>query len=897
MRNEADTKAELVEPKLKAAGWTDSRITREFFYQKNHVFTKGRLYLIGNETRRGQPRRVDYLLRYTEAFPIAVVEAEAEDKPPNAGLEQAKGYAQDLGVPFAYSTNGHGIVEYDFFTKSSQLRETFPKPGELWERWILNTGIKDISEPRKVAEARAIYHPGAAAYLSGNPLYYPYCPKSQCGKEPYYFQEVAVRRVIERVMKGQRRILLSMATGSGKTFVAFQICWKLKKSGWLDRLHPDRPGRILFLADRIVLRRQAYNEFSPFSDGTSDPRYIIEGHPPNLNREIYFGIYQTLWSEDELGYRLFEKFPKEFFALVIIDECHRSGFGTWREILDHFSTAIHLGMTATPKRSDNIDTYDYFCREELEEPVDLKDLSKGFWHPPAYQYSLGQGIEDGYLAPYKVHWVRTTIDKEGLHIYEAIEQGAEVFVPLGADLKEVYYTPQFEREITIPDRTKAMCAHLAGLLRRFGPMEKTMVFCVDMAHARLVAEELQNHFNYLGYDNYAVPIISEERNEGEVWLNAFAAPEKKTPVVATTAELLTTGVDVPPCRNIVFMKTLSSPVLFKQIVGRGSRLCEDIGKTWFRIIDYTGATRLFDEWDKPPSPPPEHPAQPFTAQLRGVVVHAESGVPLVGASVIARIGPNIQQGPILTDEDGSFHFTGLPQGSVTLIVRGHGFRQRQLKVETIANETVSVIVELKPETVPVEKIRVEGLEVTIADEALFTIEATGEQLSLSQYKDYTRGKVVTFVSQKVSGPSSPFSLRAIWVDPEKRNTFLDDLHKAGIHPEVLAIALGQPDADTFDVLSHIAFGRPLLTRSQRATAFRNRQQGFLQRYKEEARFIILELLEKYRLGGVEQIEPRIFSVFPFREMGGIVKINPLFGGPERLRLTLAEIRSRLYEEV
>lgn len=243
--------------------------------------------------RRGKAKKVDYLLCYSDGFPIAVVEAEPEEASPDAGLEQAKGYAQDLGLMFAFSTNGHRIVEYDFFTHQSRELEHFPTPHELWQRWALNTGLQ-TPQPGRVAEAPMVY---GNVQIFSNPLLHPYCPESLCGKRPYYFQEVAIREVLLRIMRGQRRILLTMATGTGKTFVAFQVVWKLIKSRWLQNRHPERPARVLFLADRIILRDQAYNTFSPFATGTSEPRFLIEGHPPNLNRDLYFGIYQTLESQ------------------------------------------------------------------------------------------------------------------------------------------------------------------------------------------------------------------------------------------------------------------------------------------------------------------------------------------------------------------------------------------------------------------------------------------------------------------------------------------------------------------------------------------------------------------------------------------------------------------------
>ncbi|NHM25926.1 DEAD/DEAH box helicase family protein [Desulfofundulus sp. TPOSR] len=886
--NEADTRARLIEPKLKVAGWTDQQVTREFYYNRDHQYTRGRIILVGDRVRRGKPRKVDYLLRVSESFPIAVVEAEAESKPPEAGLEQAKEYAMDLSLAFAYSTNGHQIIEYDFFTKSSRTLDSFPRPEELWQRWKLNTGLAAPKQER-VAEARASYHvPGAR--WEGNPLLYPYCPKSICGRSPFYFQEVAIREAIKRLMRGQRRVLLAMATGTGKTFVAFQIVWKLIKSGWLKLRHPERPARVLFLADRVVLRDQAYNVFSPFADGTSDPRYLIEGHPPNLNRDLYFGIYQTLWSPDEHGMRLFERFPANFFDLVIIDECHRSGWGTWREILDHFGSAIHLGMTATPKQDENVDTYAYFCTEEPEVAVDPEHPEHGTWRPPAFQYSLGRGIEDGFLATYKVHRVRTTLDKTGLHLQDAIEQGAEVFIPEEVEPREVYTTPQFEREITLPDRTRAMVQHLAKLMRRFGPMDKTMVFCVDTEHARLVARLLQDEFGpETGLDNYAVPIVSEEGEQARRWLEDFADSDKKSPVVATTAELLSTGVDVPACKNIVFMKTLSSPILFKQIIGRGSRIDQATEKYWFRIIDFAGATHLFDQWDRPAGPPPQSPVGPFTAILTGYVFHSQTGERIVGARISVRTGPNTQQGPILTDENGAFNFTHLPAGHLTVICSAPGFASRELRVETLADETVTVEVPLKPARKSAARIRVAGLEVTIADEAVFLIEETGQQLTLAEYRDYTRRHIVR------TAPTFQ-TLRAIWVDPLKRRAFLEDLRRQSIHPEVLAEVMDQSEADTFDLLAHLAFGALIRTRSERATAFHNREQAFIYGFGENARRVILELLEKYRVGGIEELQPEVFSLSPFREWGGAFTISRWFGTPQALRAAISEMQQRIYPE-
>lgn len=896
MYNEADTRANLIDPRLNRAGWTRSQVTREHFYRANVPYTAGRVILRGGEAERAEPRRIDYLLRYTDSFPIALVEAKEEGKPASSGLQQAKDYARDVGVAFAYATNGHEIIEWDAFSNMSHYVESFPKPDELWERWRLNTGLNDPPKredfQRRVGELRPIYHAEDAEARRRNPLLHPYAtPAVTRGKSPYYFQEAAIKEVLVRMMRGQRRILLTMATGTGKTFTAFQIVWKLVRSGWLRHKSDSGPGRVLFLADRVVLRNQAYNAFSPFAASDSDPRLLLESNSRlTLNRDLYFAIYQNLWAEVEGGQRLFERFPRDFFDLIIIDEAHRSGWGTWKEILDHFETAIHLGMTATPKQDENIDTYAYFCREE--EAVQGDNGRQ--MHRPAYSYSLGQGIEDGFLATYKVHWIRTNVDKEGLNIREALERGAELFVPEDVEVQAEYRTPQFEQAITLPDRIALMADHLAGLLRRFGPLQKTMVFCVDMAHAQEVARLLNNHFAELGYgDDYAVAIVSEEGETGRRRLQQFQDSDQKLPVVATTAELLSTGVDVPAVRNIVFMKTLNSPVLFKQIVGRGTRIDEDSGKLWFRIIDYTGATRLIDEaWDKPPtgerSDGDDEGKQ--TAVLAGVVRVADSEDVIQGASVAVAAGPNDQRGPILSDPQGRFRFERLPGSAVTLIVRGPGFRTRQMQVELTADETTMVEVELKPAGEQRRrKIEVTHLQVEIAEEATFIVDGRSEPMTLAEYVAHTRTKV-----RDLTG--SWDQLLAAWRADDERREMLERLAKASIYPEVLAEVLDQTEVDEVDILGHIAYEQELTTRYDRTLRLRMTSKAWLDGYDKPAREVLYALLGKYELGGVGQLsDARIFRVPPFRQMGEVRGVIGRFGGDvTQLRGALDELQRRLY---
>ncbi|MDI6810851.1 MAG: DEAD/DEAH box helicase family protein [archaeon] len=395
MLNEADTRAKLIDPVLHTSGWTEDKIVRDRY------ITPGRL--IDENGKRLSGKKPDYILLYEQSFPIAVAEAKEEGKSALEGVQQAKDYAETLGVLFAYSTNGHQIEEFDYTTNTQRTIDHFPRSEELLGRYLkyLHGEASRRVEPFMVAEKREQY----GKKINVSPLLYPY-HHLQGGKYPWYFQESAINKVIESILRDKRRILLAMATGSGKTYVAFQIVWKLLKSGYLHR--------VLYLADRNFLRNQAYNEFAPFEDA----RAIIEEGKAPKTREVYFSIYQAMYSGDERK-RLYKEYPRDFFDLIIIDECHRSGYGTWKEILDYFGNAIHLGMTATPKRSDNIDTYAYFG-------------------DPVYSYSMGQAIEDGFVAPFQIFRNFTNIDKDGLHIQDALYQGAQVFVPEEVDLKDRY---------------------------------------------------------------------------------------------------------------------------------------------------------------------------------------------------------------------------------------------------------------------------------------------------------------------------------------------------------------------------------------------------------------------------------------------------------------------------
>src|SRR5215469_16954274 len=541
---EADTCRKYVLPKLYASGWTDDHINEQ------RTFTDGRIVVAGNRTIRRPQKRVDYLLRYRPDFAIAVVEAKPSYKNIGDGLQQAKEYAQILGLKFAYSTNGHGIVEHDFTTGRDNDLESFPSPDELWQRLEAAEKI-----PKQVVER----------FLT------PYYHLS--GKTPRYYQEIAINRAVQAILQGKPRVLLTLATGTGKTVVAFQICWKLWNSRW-NRTGEYRRPRVLYLADRNVLVDDPKDKiFSPFGDA----RWKIEGEA-NKGREMYFATYQAI-AKDERRPGLYREYRPDFFDLIIIDECHRGSANdesNWRDILKHFEPAYQLGMTATPLRHDNRDTYLYFGN-------------------PLYTYSLRQGIDDGFLAPYRVHRIVTTADATGWRPTpgQLDRYGREI-------PDELYGTPEFERIIALKARTEAIARNLTEFMKKTDRFAKTIVFCVDQEHADEMRKQLNNLNSDLvqQYPDYVVRVVSDEGDIGRGHLSRFMELETSTPTIVTTSQMLTTGVDVQTCKNVALVRTITSMTEFKQIIGRGTRVRDDYGKMFFNILDYTGsATRLFADKD------------------------------------------------------------------------------------------------------------------------------------------------------------------------------------------------------------------------------------------------------------------------------------------------------------
>jgi type I restriction enzyme R subunit len=779
---EADTCRTYIVPKLHAAGWEDDTITEQ------RVITPGRIVPLGKKHTRQEPRRPDYILFLRKNYPIAVVEAKAEYRHPAQGMQQAIDYANILGLKFAYSSNGKGIVEHDFTTGTEKTLNDFPSPDELWQRL---RGKLELNDDKDATDSLTAYFEEVGS------------------KAARYYQTIAINRTVEAVIRGQKRILITMATGTGKTLVAFQIVWRLWKT--------KRKKRILYLADRNILIDQAKDRtFSPLGEAL----HKIQGEATK-SREVYFALYQALTGADDRP-PLYEKYPRDFFDLIIVDECHRGSArdeSNWHKILEYFDTAQQIGMTATPKREDNADTYAYFG-------------------DPIYTYSLKQGIEDGFLAPYRVLRVVLDVDAHGVQIDKGILDRFGREVPPG-----LYGTKDFERLISLLSRTEAVAAHLTSYLKSTNRFDKTIVFCVDQEHALDMRQALINANTDLTKANadYIVRVVSDEGKEGRGYLDEFSDPEEEMPVIVTTSQMLTTGVDAPTVRNIVLFKPISSMTDFKQIIGRGTRVLEEKNKLWFTIIDYTGATRLFYD--------PAFDGDPVRVTKQ--TVNAETG------EVIE--SEDSEDGTLKTDEQHT-----------------ESYRDQVLPPVSTLNE--------------LRKYYVDGVPVYVVGEQAFELDAEDNVLRTVNYTDYVRDHI-----RRVSPTAD--HLRNVWPLSDQREEVLKALAQRGIDVDHLAQITHQEAAEPLDLLLHVAFNAPLLTRRERAEKLRQTKPNFFNTYTPAARSILDELLDKYADIGPKELSnlTSTLKVPPIDQHGSVSEIAALFGGAEKLKAAVDRMQVLLYK--
>lgn len=768
--SEADTRAKLIDPKLKESLWDENFIVREYY------FTDGRKLLGNQRTKR---LFADYLLRYKN-INLAIIEAKKLGRHPTEGLQQAINYAEKLKIKFIYATNGEKIYEHSLITGKGDYTNKFPTPDELYNKCIDNqNNLKEklLSEP---------------FYLIGN-------------FKPRYYQEIAVQSVMNSLAEGKNRILLTMATGTGKTFISFQIASKLLKTNWnLD--NSSRKPRILFLADRNILADQAINTFNHFEKDlikiNGEEIKKRNGKVPT-NAYIFFAIYQAISEKENIG-GFYKEYPKDFFDLVIIDECHRGSAneeGSWRKILDHFSTAVHLGLTATPKRLDNVDTYNYFGK-------------------PIYEYSLKEGINDGFLSPYKVKRFTTSMDE---YIYKSGDK-----VLKGQLEKDVYVISDFDKNIILPERTELIAKTILGNINTF---DKTIVFCVDQDHALLMRDEINKHKS-ISDSNYCVRVTSDEKEIGKQLLERFQDNDKDIPVILTSSQMLTTGVDARNVRNIVLARTINSMVEFKQIIGRGTRVFD--GKDFFTVIDFTGATKLFydKEWDGIPDSEEETN---------------------VGDKVSARGAGNLPD------------------------------RKTIVNIEPYE-------IELKKEKLVVELGKGRSIEITNIETSY--LDENGIPLTATQFLK----KVVGFIPELFHSEQELREIWAKPETRENLLNNLSEIGLYKDQLETLKDIFQANDSDLFDVLAHIAFSKNIYSRKQRVEIVNRDSKFFEVYSNFKAKDFLKFILERYEKDGIEELKSdSLKNLIQLKNMGTPKDVGTLFGGVDKLKEAYYKLQENIYK--
>jgi len=779
--SERDICTKFIVPALVKSGWDLELQVRE-----EVSFTKGRIVVRGRLHTRGQARRADFVLYHRANLPLAVIEAKDNWHAIGAGMQQALGYADALDVPFVFSSNGDGFLFHDR-TGTGEMVETplsldqFPGPDELWRRYCQWKGLGD--EALQVVES-PYYDDGG-------------------GRAPRYYQANAINRTVEAVANGQDRILLVMATGTGKTYTAFQIIWRL----WKAR----QKKRILFLADRNILIDQTKNnDFKPFGAAMTK----IAKRQIDTSYEIYLSLYQAVTGVEEVK-NIYKQFSREFFDLVVIDECHRGSAAedsAWREILEYFSGATHIGLTATPKETKEVSSSTYFGE-------------------PVYSYTLKQGIEDGFLAPYKVVRIDFDVDLQGWRPPKGMRDKNGVLIE-----DRIYNLQDMDRQLVIEARTYLVAQKVTEFLSATEPYQKTIVFCDDVDHAERMRQALVNLNPLRVAENrkYVMRITGDD-NEGKAELDNFIDPEKRYPVIATTSKLMTTGVDAQTCKLIVLDQHIKSMTEFKQIIGRGTRINEDYGKYWFTIMDFKKATELFADpgFDGDPEviynpTPDESPVPPDIIDGND---GGEPGDPLGGGD-----------GLIPDDEEG----------------------RRRIKY----------VIDKLPVSVVAERVQYYGPDGKLITESL---------------RDYTRERVLgQFTSL------GDFLRR--WNDASQKKAIIDELTSLGVLWEPLAEEVELKSGkvlDPFDLICHVAFDQPPLSRRERAENVRKR--NYFAKYGGVARQVLEGLLDKYADTGVEHIEDiKILQLDPFRRLGSPMELVKEFGDRESYMKAVGELEDELY---
>ena len=801
--SEADIEAKYITPAIINAGWNEhTQIGRQIY------FTNGRIYVNGRVTARGKRKFADYILYYKPNIPIAIVESKDNNHSVSSGMQQALNYSNILDIPFVFSSNGDGFRFHDKTVADGDIERDlplneFPSPEELWIKYKKYKGITEETAEKAISQD---YH---------------FDTNSTSTRTPRYYQQIAINRTVEAIAKGESRILLVMATGTGKTYTAFQIAYRLWKS--------KTKQRILFLADRTALVDQTLRgDFRHFKNAMTVIKkkvVNVDGKDTLVSNkkrgidssdkayDIFLGLYQGLSNSDPEVDDAFRDFSPDFFDLIIVDECHRGSAkedSKWREILKYFSSATHLGMTATPKETADVSNIDYFGE-------------------PIYTYSLKQGIDDGFLAPYKVIKVTLDVDAEGWRPPKGYKDKS------GNDVEDrIYNQTDFDRNIVIDERRKLVAQKITDFLRKNGRLSnKTIVFCVDIEHAEGMRTALANaNADLVSKNSKYVMRITGDNDEGKNELDNFINPEETYPVIATTSKLMTTGVDAQTCKLIVLDSRIESMTEFKQIIGRGTRINEEYGKTYFTIMDFRNATDKFadSEFDDDPVK---------------VMVNKENE-PLPAEDDDFSEEPIIEDGEVIEFPD----------------------------ISLIEHE----------EKTKKEKIRVDGVDVTIINERVQYLGSDGKIITES-LRDYTRKSV----SRKYPDIDS---FCATWFKSATKRAVVEELEAQGVFFDALKEEVGR-DFDPFDLVCHIAYDAKPLTRRERAENVKKR--NYFTKYSDMAQAVIKSLLDKYADDGLLSIESLdVLRLDPLSQLGTTIELVQAFGGKEGYIKALEELEQELY---
>ena len=809
--SERDICTKFITPALKNAGWDiDKQVLEEVF------FTDGKIYVRGKLTARGDRKRADYILYYQDN-PVAVIEAKDNKHSIRSGIQQALGYATTLDIPCVFSSNGDGFLFHDRTVNDTTIEtelslDEFPSPEALWEKY---KKYKNIATPTGEKVALQKY------FSDGS------------GRKPRYYQQIAVNRTVEAISNGQNRIILVMATGTGKTYTAFQIIYRLWKS--------RTKKRILFLADRTALVDQTRKgDFKHFRDKMTiiKKKVITNGHGKdelvsNKKRgidtadkayEVFLGLYQGLTNNEPGIEDAYKDFSPDFFDLIIIDECHRGSANedsAWREILTYFNQATHIGLTATPRETKETSNTEYFGE-------------------PVYTYSLKQGIDDGFLAPYKVIRVALNVDTEGYRPQQGKtdKEGNEIE-------DRIYNRKDFDKKLVIDERTDIIAQKVTEYLKGLDRYAKTIIFCVDIDHAERMRNAIAKHNADLVSENYKyVMQITGDNEEGKRELDNFINPEEKYPVIATTSELMTTGVDAQTCKLIVLDANINSMTKFKQIVGRGTRINEEFDKLYFTILDFRNATDNF--------------ADP-----------AFDGDPL-------RVKPITEETDLTTIIDEEYE----EETPIIDVATGEEIVIEKPEIRTPVNEP-------NPEYKKRPKQYINGVDVSVLISRELFFDSNGKPITIS-LQDHTKG----IINGKYA---SLDDFLITWNKADKKEAIIKELQEQGVMVEALYAAVDKP-VDLFDLICHVAYDQPPLSRKDRAENVKKR--NYFTKYGDQARKVLETLLDKYADEGIENIESMdVLRVKPFDTFGSISEIvNGIFGNRTKYLEAIKELENELYKQ-